>query len=140
MLPSEFNQDAAAQRRLLREAARTVPLSPWQSNPKVKKFVKKAFPDYRKRAVRFHVGDNQSVTLSGGYWDGGSRTEWFGLRPDGSRFPLTYPTNPPQYGGGKPPSVKITDTQLVARGGSFASKPTTLTFYVTEKVAKDLGI
>lgn len=114
----------------LREAAGPRETIDLGKSPKVKAFVKKAFPDYRKRKVTFRVTD--SVTLSGGYWSGGSRTEWFGVQPNGARFPLTYPTNPPQFaGGGKPPVFKITDIKWVAEGGSFGGKPSSLTFYVS---------
>lgn len=140
MLPSDFSPERQMRQEDLREARGNRVAVQLSSNPKVKAFVKKAFPDYRKREVVFNVGAGQEVSLSGGYWDGGSRTEWFGIRPDGSRYALTYPTAPPQFGGGKVPTVKVTDRDLVARGGSFAAKPVTLSFFVTDSVAHDLGI
>ena len=145
MLPSDFSPERVARQRFfrrerdLREGFAKRVVVELGKNPQVKKFVKKAFPQYRKRRVTFRVGAD-SVTLGGGYWDGGSRTEWFGIRPDGSRYPLQFPTAPPQFGGGKEPTVKITDDKMVAEGGTSFGKPATLTFHVTSSFAQSMGV
>lgn len=107
--------------------------------PKFKDFVKKAFPSYGKREVSLVLGTN-SVELRGGYWDEGSRTEWFGLRPDGSSFPLTYPTAPAHFGGGKAPRFEVEDGKILAQGGTSMGKPSSLKFYMTRSDAIKLGL
>ncbi len=161
MLPSDFSpekvarqrfllreqemRDAKARRRMgesvesdLREALGKRETFDLGKAPTIKAFVKKAFPSYRKRRVTFRVAN--SVSLSGGFWDGGSRTEWFGVRSDGRRTPLTYPTAPPQFGGGKVPTFKITDDMWVAQGGTSLGKPASLTFHVSSNWRNTLGL
>lgn len=110
-------------------------------NAKVKALVKRAFPGYRKRNVGFAIhASGESVTLSGGFWDGGSRTEWFGVKSNGSRFSVTFPTDPPEFSGGKPPQFRLTDDKMIVQGGTSLGKPSTLTFHVTQAVAQRLGV
>lgn len=85
----------------------------------------------RKRSIRVCVTD-APVTLHGGYWDGGSRSEYWGMLKSGTRVTLNYPTAPPQFGGGQPPSVMPTDDMAIVQGGVFCGKESFLTVYVTK--------
>lgn len=113
-----------------------VPLAEFQ---RFKALVKKAYPAYMKREVSLVLGE-KSVSLSGGYWSEGSRTEWSGLRPDGSSFTLQYPSAPPQFGGGKAPEFKVEDGKILVQGGTSGGKDAQLTFYMTKNDALRLGL
>jgi hypothetical protein len=70
-------------------------------------------------------------SLYGGYWDGGSRTEWFQLDlQTGQRERLTYPTSPPQFGGGDAPTVSVPRGKAIVSGGVFCGKDATLRLHV----------
>lgn len=85
----------------------------------------------RKQTIRVIVTD-KPVELNGGYWDGGSRSEYWGMLKSGTRVTLQYPTAPPQFGGGAPGSVMPTDDMAVIRGGVFCGKESGLTVYVNK--------
>jgi len=149
MLPSDFPPDRLArQRYMLREQDMresqilcegkrvVVELS---KNPKIKAFVKRFDPTYRKKKVGFNVGAS-TVELHSGFWSGGSRTEWHGVLDNGDRYPLSYPTAPPQFGGGKTPSAKIGRGTFVAQGGTSSGKKATYTFHVHADWAKEMGV
>jgi hypothetical protein len=84
----------------------------------------------RKNTVQVIVTD-KPVSLYGGYWDGGSRNEWWAVSKNGTRSHLSYPTAPPQFGGGKEPDVTPTDDMTIAQGGCFCGKDRQLWFYAT---------
>ena len=90
----------------------------------------KKFWGTKKKTMRLVVVDHP-VELGGGYWDGGSRDEYFGKAKSGQVVALSYPTTPREYGGGVAPSVMPTDTLAVVRTGVFCGKPIGLTAYVT---------
>ena len=149
MLPSDFPTDRLARQRymlrerdmresqMLTEGKRVV--VELSKNPKIKAFVKRFDPTYRKKKVGFNVGATK-VELHSGFWDGGSRTEWHGVLDNGDRYPLSYPTAPPQFGGGKTPTAKIGRGTFVAQGGTSMGKKATYTFHVTVEWAKEMGV
>ncbi len=148
MLPSDFPPDRLARQRymdrqqdiresLLCEGKRVV--VDLSKNPQIKAFVKRFDPTYRKKKVGFNVGAT-SVELHTGFWSGGSRTEWFGVLENGDRYPLSYPTAPPRFGGGKTPKAKIGRGTFVAQGGIFQGKKSTYTFHVHADWAKEMGV
>jgi hypothetical protein len=75
---------------------------------------------------------DKPVELFGGYWDGGSRNEYWGFTKSGSQVPLSYPTSPREFGGGEPGSVMPTDQMAVVRGGVFCGKVSFLSAYVNK--------
>jgi hypothetical protein len=91
----------------------------------------KAFWGTKKNSMRFVVTD-KPVSLHGGYWDGGSREEYHAVGKSGSVLPLSYPTAPPQFGGGEAPSVALNDAFAIVRGGVFCGKVSHLSVYVTK--------
>jgi hypothetical protein len=75
---------------------------------------------------------DHAVELHGGFWDGGSCTEYWGQTKSGSQTRLSYPTAPPQFGGGAAPSLMPTDDFAVVRGGVFCGKISGLVLYVNK--------
>lgn len=90
----------------------------------------KKFWGTKKNSLRFVVTD-QPVTLSGGYWDGGSRDEYHGMTKTGT-VALAYPTDPPQFGGGQPTSFLPSDNLAIVHGGVFCGNTRALTVYVAK--------
>lgn len=72
---------------------------------------------------------DKPVSLYGGYWDGGSRNVYWGMNKDGVAKSLSYPTAPPQFGGGKEPDVMPTEDLVIAQGGTFCGKDRQVWFY-----------
>ena len=92
--------------------------------------VGKRFFGTRKNSMRVIVVD-KPVELNGGYWDGGSRDCYFGLTKSGTQVTLSYPTAPPQFGGGTPPGVLPTKDLAICKSGTFCGKDAGVTAYVT---------
>ena len=107
-----------------------------KDNATLKAFVKRAAPGYRKREVGISIA--KAVTLSGGYWDGGTRSQWYAVSVQGvSRPPLSYPTSP---FGPQAPTVEMVDGIVIIEDGVFCGKPATLHIYVTANDAAALGL
>lgn len=88
-------------------------------------FVRRAFPGYRRHAVFLHP--SSSVALSGGYFDGGSITSWHLFTTAGAALPTpSYPTRPPQFGGGSAPTHEIAHGTVLVSGGTFCGRPAVL--------------
>jgi hypothetical protein len=73
-----------------------------------------------------------SVTINDGYWDGGSRSEYWIVQRDGKVLPVNYSKNPPQFGGTET-IVPITEDMALVRGGTFRGEIAHLTVYVRSK-------
>lgn len=100
--------------------------------PRLKDVIKAAFPRYRKHSIVVNFTDK--VWLSGGYWDGGSRTEWEGLNLNTRRsFRLSYPTAPACFGGGETPTAEVGNGKAVVQGGISCGKPAMLGIYLTKQ-------
>lgn len=72
----------------------------------------------------------EKVVLSGTYWDGGSRSDYFlvDLKTMQAR-PLAH-YSPPQFGGPREdPAVELQPHQAVVEAGVFCGKPSTPTVY-----------
>jgi hypothetical protein len=95
----------------------------------------KKFFGTTKTKMRITVTE-RPVTLSGGYWQDGSRDEYWGLMLSGARQALKYPTSPREYGGGEPTQVMPTEDMAVIQGGTFLGKPATLSAYVVGDMDK----
>lgn len=75
---------------------------------------------------------NTPVELYGGYWDGGSRNEYWNLTQNGGHMMLNYPTSPREYGGGEPPKILPAVNEAIVQGGVFCGKVSGLIAYVTK--------
>ena len=107
-----------------------------KEHPVLREIVRKAFPHYRKHEVSVHV--QGSVTLSGAYWDGGSRSEWWSVQPDG--FHVRYAGGHPGFGGPKELDVELNHGFAVVDAGIFMGKNATLSIFVGEHDAERFGI
>lgn len=92
----------------------------------------KKFWGTRKRSLILKVTD-QPIELMGGYWDGGSRSSYFGKNKTGQAVGLSYPTDPPPFTKMPTPSVSPTDDLAIVKGGFFRGKECHLTVYVKSK-------
>lgn len=90
----------------------------------------KKFWGTKKKSIRL-VLVSKPVELWGGYWQDGSREEYFGKTKSGQVVALSYPTTPREYGGGIAPFVMPTEDMAVCRTGVFCGKPVGITAYVT---------
>jgi hypothetical protein len=89
----------------------------------------KKFWGTKKKTMRLVVTNNP-VELSGCYWDGGSRDEYFAVTRSGSKRPLEA-TGCPGFDHRPVRSVTPTDEVAVVHGGIFCGKEMKLTAYVT---------
>jgi hypothetical protein len=86
---------------------------------------------YRKGAAYVHVAD--SITLSGGYWDGGSRKHYHLLYVPTNTFRfLPCSTTPVEFGGGKPAEFEIQKGYAVIVLGVTAGKTSTASIYLPQ--------
>ncbi len=95
----------------------------------VRDMIRAADPAYRKTSARIHVTD--SVTLSGTYWDGGSRDTYTAVNLSTRRAISAPQYDPPQAGGPQAaPTVTLPAGVAIVRTGVFCGKPATATVYV----------
>jgi hypothetical protein len=93
---------------------------------------KKFFQTRKNSMIVIELGEGSSVELNSGYWDGGSRSSYSGWTKNGNAVTLSYPSAPPQFGGGEAPKVPLREDFGVMRGGVFRGKDAHLTLYVTK--------
>lgn len=71
------------------------------------------------------------VTLSNGHWDGGSRSQYYGIDiVTGNAFHLDYPTTPEMFGGSEPSTIALEQGKAIIRTGTFQGKEATSAIYV----------
>lgn len=91
----------------------------------------KKFWGTKKNGLRVIITD-KPVRTYGGYWSGGSRSEWWMQRKSGGALTgLSVRTNPFDSGGD--PEYTPTADAAIVQGGTFNGKPSTLTVYITSK-------
>lgn len=89
----------------------------------------KKFWRTKKTTMRL-VETDRAVSLDNGYWDGGTRDEYYAQRSSGQTSPLTYPTAPPQFGGGLVPAVMPQADVAIIATGIFRGEQKGITAYV----------
>lgn len=110
-----------------------------KDHPALAAFLRRAFPAYRKHKAIIHP--TTSVTLSGGYWDGGSRSTYSGFTLQGVECPLKYNSAPPQFNGGAPDRIAVLDPDFVVlESGTFCGKPATVTIFALPETLATLGV
>ena len=110
-----------------------------KQHPALANFLRRAFPGYRKHKAI--IRPCESVTLSGGYWDGGSRSTYFGVTIDGREVPLRYNTSPGMFNGNAPDRVALLEPGLVVlEAGTFCGKPATVIINASRETLAQLGI
>lgn len=97
--------------------------------PEIARVIKAADPSYKKRKAFVSVVD--FVTLTGTYWDGGSRDTYTAVDL-ASYQRITAPQyDPPQFGGpAKPLTVDLPNNVAIVRTGVFCGKTATAHVYV----------
>ncbi len=100
------------------------------SSPMVKAFARATFPAYRGR--KFRLVTCERVSLSGTFWDGGSRSSYAAFTLADSPRSASLPQYaPPQFGGPREtPVVELKPGYAIAEHSIFCGKDTGLTFYI----------
>ena len=110
-----------------------------KQHPALANFLRRAFPGYRKHKAIIRACE--SITLSGGYWDGGSRTTYSAATLAGQDIPLRYNTAPAMFNGGAPDRVVVLEPGVVVlSAGTFCGKPATVTLHALPETLAQLGI
>lgn len=107
--------------------------------PELARLIKAAAPDYRKREAVLMARD--TVTISGTYWDGGSRSTYHAVDLATLRQLPAPQYNPPQFGGpATDPTVNIPEGAAIVCTGIFQGKPATARVYINPaNMAKLIG-
>ena len=92
---------------------------------------------YRKHDVI--ISDYDSVELTGGFWDGGSRSCYSLFTPPDKIESIHVDRNPPQFGGAPVRSFPIPRGSYVVEGGIFRGKRAHLHIYGIGAVAYFTG-
>ena len=107
-----------------------------KTHPREWAIILKALPSYRKRSAYLSFQDK--VSLSGRYWDGGSRTVWHIITgslvnqvPSRSDFPFTAPPDTEIDLANPNDGAKV----MVISSGTFCGKPSTAHLYLSESKA-----
>lgn len=110
-----------------------------KQHPALATFLRRAFPAYRKHKAI--INPCEIITLTGGYWDGGSRTTYFAVTTDGREVPLRYNTAPGLFNGNAPDRAVILEPGLVVlSAGTFCGKPATVGIHATPETLAQLGL
>ena len=83
----------------------------------------------RKRTA--YISQKNPVTISGTYWDGGSRSEYYQVDIRTGRAQSLGSVAPPQFGGpAADPVVTIEPGSAIVRVGIFLGRPVVPTVYL----------
>ena len=104
----------------------TVKLS---SSPEIARLIRAIDPSYKKHNATVWVRD--TVTLSGTYWDGGSRNTYHAINIRTRQVGAAPQYNPPQFGGPvEDPTVPVPAGAAIVRTGVFCGKTATAVVYL----------
>lgn len=98
------------------------------SSPELKRIVLAAFGGYRKRDC--YVIVSTSCSLTGTYWDGGSRSSYVAVDLATCRSTGAPQYDPPQFGGPSTPHVELPLGVAIVKGGISCGKPATAVIYI----------
>jgi hypothetical protein len=97
--------------------------------PEVLRLIRAADPSYRKTRAYLHV--SESVSLSGTYWDGGSRSTYTAVDLATGRSKGAPQYDPPQFGGPRAaPVVVIPEGVAIVETGVFCGKTANASVYI----------
>ena len=100
-----------------------------KQHPEILRVIRAADPTYKK--TKAFVFTRESVTLSGTYWDGGSRSTYTAVELATGRNKGAPQYAPPQFGGPRQsPEVQIPHDVAIVETGVFCGKTATATVYV----------
>ena len=93
--------------------------------------IRKIFALVGSRKRKGYLRATTSVTLTGTYWDGGSRSTYTAIRLADMAIETAPQFNPPQFGGpASPPVVPLRQGYVIIEHGIFCGKPSEPTIYV----------
>lgn len=98
--------------------------------PEIRQIVNAAFGGYTGRTCKIEI--REQVSLSGGYWDGGSKTDYVlvDLATMRAAAPQVNLGAPPGFGGvSSPPLVTLTSAAVIVAHSIFCGKDMGLTIY-----------
>lgn len=105
--------------------------------PEVLRVIRAVDPSYRKHKAILRVCE--SVTLSGTYWDGGSRSTYTAVNLSTGRNSGAPQYDPPQFGGPRTdPRVSIPEGVAIVQTGIFCGKTATAFVYLNPANAAKL--
>ena len=100
-----------------------------KTHPKTWALIVRTITNYRKRSATLHIQDD--VTLTGRFWDGGSRTDWTLTKNNTitavasrSDFPFTTSDK----------DVDLTDGTIAISSGTFCGKTATASVYMHKPI------
>jgi hypothetical protein len=100
-----------------------------KQHPDLRQIVEAACPRYRKHHAYVVVADR--VTLSGTFWDDGSRSTYVAVDLLSRRVKSAPQYDPPQFGGPREtPVVTLPENVVIVEVGVFRGKQATATVYV----------
>lgn len=97
--------------------------------PEIKRVILAADPSYKKHSAFVSIAT--AVTLSGTYWDGGSRDTYTAVNLANFTRNTSPQFAPPQFGGPREaPRIELPDDVVIVRTGTFCGKKATAHVYV----------
>lgn len=106
-------------------------------HPEVLRIIRAVDPKYRKHKAIIVV--TETVSISGTYWDGGSRSSYAAVNMKTLVVGNAPSYNPPQFGGPQAaPRTKIPEGAAIVQVGVFCGKTATATVYISPANAAKL--
>jgi hypothetical protein len=103
-----------------------------KDRPDLQKIVKMV--DYKFRKAKAYLHRRNEVTLSGTYWDGGSRSKYYLVDLHGGAVSECAGVAPAQFGGPRvDPVQRVEPGFAVVEMGTFCGKPSTPSIYLCEE-------
>jgi hypothetical protein len=97
--------------------------------PELRQLVQAADPTYKKHKVMLRI--TPRVTLSGTYWDGGTRSTYTAVNLSTKTASGAPQYDPPQFGGPRStPEVELPQGACIVETGIFCGKTATATIYL----------
>lgn len=98
-------------------------------SPEIARLIRAVDPTYKKHNASVWVCD--TVTLSGTYWDGGSRNTYHAINIHTRKVGAAPQYNPPQFGGpSEDLTVLVPAGAAIVRTGIFCGKTATAAVYL----------
>lgn len=100
-----------------------------KAHPELIRIIRAADPSYRKHDCILHP--TETVTLSGTYWSGGSRSTYTAVNIATGMSSGAPQYNPPQFGGPQSdPQVSVPEGIAIVKTGTFCGKTAAATIYL----------
>jgi hypothetical protein len=105
--------------------------------PEIMRIIRVAAPSYKKHKV--FLGVYETLTLTGTYWNDGSRTSYTAVRIADCVSQGAPKFDPPQFGGPRvAPEIAIPDGIAIVSTETFCGKTATAGIYINHNTAAKL--